>query len=45
MNQGRMVFANGFESDRMEFLDGHTVRIGVANDTLNLLVPAGEGAR
>ena len=40
MGRGGVLFADGIESDRVEFLDGHTVRIGVADDTLNLLVPA-----
>ncbi|MCP4543275.1 MAG: hypothetical protein GY832_39685 [Chloroflexi bacterium] len=40
MGQGGVVFADGIEADNIEFLDGHAVRIGVAHDTLNLVVPA-----
>lgn len=40
MGEGGVVFADGIEADNIEFLDGHTVYIGVARDTLNLVVPA-----
>ncbi|MEE8391606.1 MAG: hypothetical protein V3S14_12530 [Anaerolineae bacterium] len=40
MGEGGIIFADGIESDNVEFLDGHTVSIGIARDTLNLLVPA-----
>jgi NAD kinase len=39
MGEGGVVFADGIEADNIEFLDGHTVRIGVARDTLNLVAP------
>jgi hypothetical protein len=42
MGKGGIIFADGIESDNVEFLDGHTVSIGIARDTLNLLVPASE---
>ncbi|MDY7075924.1 MAG: hypothetical protein SXV54_03270 [Chloroflexota bacterium] len=40
MGEGGVVFADGIEADNIEFLDGHAVSIGVARDTLNLVVPA-----
>ncbi len=40
MGTGGVVFADGIEADNIEFLDGHTVNIGVARDTLNLVVPS-----
>lgn len=39
MGAGGVIFADGIESDRIEFLDGHEVSIHIAHDTLNLLVP------
>jgi len=40
MGEGGTVFADGIESDRVEFLDGQTVRITLAEHRLNLVVPA-----
>jgi NAD kinase len=40
MGEGGVIFADGIESDRVEFLNGHAVSIAIAQDTLNLLVPA-----
>lgn len=39
MGEGGTIFADGIESDRVEFLDGQTVRIGIAERTLRLVVP------
>lgn len=39
MGAGGVIFADGIESDNIEFLDGHEVSIHIAHDTLNLLVP------
>ncbi|MBN1937098.1 MAG: hypothetical protein JW934_20740 [Anaerolineae bacterium] len=39
MGAGGIVFADGIESDSLEFLDGHTVSVGVADTALNLVVP------
>jgi hypothetical protein len=44
MGQGGVIFADGIESDYIEFLSGSEVSIAVANETLNLLVPARDGA-
>jgi hypothetical protein len=44
MGQGGVIFADGIESDYIEFLSGSEVSIAVANETLNLLVPARNGA-
>jgi len=40
MGEGGVVFADGIESDRIEFVSGQHVTIRVAADTLNLIVPA-----
>lgn len=40
MGHGGLIFADGIESDYIEFLDGQSVNIEVARQTLNLLVPA-----
>ncbi len=40
MGEGGTLFADGVESDRIEFLDGQTVRISLAERRLNLVVPA-----
>jgi NAD kinase len=40
MGEGGVVFADGIESDRIEFLDGQTLRVRVASQTLNLVMPA-----
>ncbi len=39
MGEGGVVFADGIEADRLDFLDGHRVKVTVAPDTLNLVVP------
>ncbi|MDY7039591.1 MAG: hypothetical protein SVX38_01865 [Chloroflexota bacterium] len=39
MGEGGVIFADGIESDSLEFLDGHSVRITVADETLHLLMP------
>jgi hypothetical protein len=38
MAEEGVAFADGIEADRLEFADGHTLRIGVAEQTLALLV-------
>lgn len=38
MGEGGVIFADGIESDCMEFLKGHKVSISVAEETLNLVV-------
>jgi hypothetical protein len=35
-----VLFADGIEQDRVELLYGHTVRLGVAEQALNLLIRA-----
>lgn len=40
MGDDGVVFADGIESDRIEFLDGATLRVSVAPQRLNLLVRA-----
>jgi hypothetical protein len=35
-----VVFADGIESDRLEFLSGHTLRIGIAEERLHLVMVA-----
>jgi hypothetical protein len=40
MPEDGVVFADGIESDRLEFLAGQTVRVGLAERALNLVVPA-----
>lgn len=40
MGEGGTLFADGIESDRVEFADGQSVTIGVADETLRLVVPA-----
>lgn len=44
MGEGGTLFADGVESDRVEFLDGQTVRIRVAERRLQLVVPVGSSA-
>lgn len=41
MGEGGVVFADGIESDRLEFLAGHRVRIEIAPDSLNLVIREG----
>ncbi|MCC7479792.1 hypothetical protein IT575_15240 [bacterium] len=40
MGEGGVIFADGIESDRLEFLDGQSVRVGIAQQRLNLVVKA-----
>jgi hypothetical protein len=40
LGEDGVIFADGIESDRIEFLDGQTVRIGLAEQALNLVMPA-----
>lgn len=42
MGEGGVVFADGIEADRLEFLSGQTVSVAVARDRLNLVIPADE---
>lgn len=37
MGEGGVVFADGIESDRMDFLSGQRVTLGIAPDTFNLV--------
>lgn len=39
MGEGGTLFADGIESDRVEFADGQTVTIGIAEERLRLVVP------
>lgn len=39
LGENSVVFADGIETDTLEFLDGHTLRISVAPETLRLVVP------
>ena len=39
MGYGGVVFADGIEVDNIQFLQGHTVRIAVSENRLNLVVP------
>lgn len=38
MGEGGVVFADGIESDRLDFLSGQTVTVGLASGTFNLVV-------
>lgn len=40
MGEGGTLFADGIESDRVEFADGQTVRIAIADQRLRLVAPA-----
>lgn len=42
MGHGGVVFADGIEVDNIQFLQGHTVRLAVAENRLNLVVPVAE---
>ena len=42
MGIGGVVFADGIEADYLEFLDGQTVTLGIAERRLHLVVPAGK---
>jgi NAD kinase len=39
MGEGGSIFADGIESDRIDFSDGQTVRIGIAAQRLRLVAP------
>lgn len=39
MGEGGVIFADGIESDHLEFLNGHMLRVCAAEQTLNLLMP------
>ena len=41
MGEGGTMFADGIESDRVEFADGQTIRLAVADRRLRLVVPQG----
>jgi NAD kinase len=43
MGEGGTIFADGIELDNLPFLDGDRVTIGIAEKTLNLIIPADEG--
>ncbi len=40
MGEGGVIFADGIENDRLEFLEGQSVSVGIAEETLNLVVRA-----
>jgi NAD kinase len=40
MGEGGVIFADGIESDCIEFASGQSVRVGIAAQRLNLVVPA-----
>jgi hypothetical protein len=42
MGEGGVIFADGIESDHLEFLSGHRVTVGFAPTPFNLVVPQGE---
>lgn len=44
MAEDGVVFADGIETDRVEFLDGQTITLSLADRTLNLVVAAGTTA-
>ena len=39
MGEDGVIFADGIEADRLEFLSGHQIEVGLSPQTLNLLVP------
>jgi NAD kinase len=41
MGEGGTVFADGIETDRLEFADGQTVTVSVAERALRLIIPRG----
>ncbi len=43
MWEGGVIFADGIESDWIEFVDGQSVTVGMAEQTLDLVVPLGLG--
>ncbi len=42
MSAGGVVFADGIESDRLEFLTSHRLEIGLAAEALKLVMPPGK---
>lgn len=40
MGEGGVLFADGIETDRTEFVSGQSVELSVASDVLNLVVPS-----
>lgn len=40
MGEGGVVFADGIENDRLDFLSGQVVELGLAERELKLVVPA-----
>jgi hypothetical protein len=44
MGEGGVVFADGIESDRLEFLSGQVVTVKISASTFNLVVAAEQGA-
>jgi hypothetical protein len=40
MPENGVVFADGMEQDHLAFLAGQTVRVGIAERALNLVIPA-----
>lgn len=43
MGEGGVIFADGIESDRLEFLSGHRVTVGIAPSTFNLVTRVSPG--
>jgi hypothetical protein len=41
MPENGVVFADGIETDTLEFLSDQTVTVSIANEALNLILPAG----
>lgn len=41
MSEGGVIFADGIETDRIEFVSGRRVQLRIAERRLNLVVPAG----
>lgn len=39
MGSEGVIFADGIETDRLEFLEGQSVQLGLASHTLNLVIP------
>ena len=44
MGSGGVIFADGMESDRLEFLEGMSVEISPAERTLNMIMPRGSSS-
>lgn len=45
MSEGGVIFADGIESDRIDFLSGQQLTLSVADETLNLVVPPREARK